>query len=193
MVFLGAYTASDNQDTIDVKLTIPKEAGNALNGAEAMIDWVFIAEVIEPTTPNPPTPPTPPGPGGGGGGPISPTKPELVKDDHFAYIVGYEGDRVRPTASITRAETATIFFRMLTDESRTKYWSTSCTFWDVPATAWYNNAISTLENCGIVDGYTDGSFMPDEPITRAEFAAMAVRFFNVKGDGTQYFDDVEGH
>jgi len=193
MVYLGAYTASDNQDTIDVKLTIPKEAGNALNGAEAMIDWVFIAEVIEPTTPNPPTPPTPPGPGGGGGGPIGPTKPELVKDDHFAYIVGYEGDRVRPTAPITRAETATIFFRMLTDESRTKYWSTSCTFWDVPATAWYNNAISTLENCGIVDGYTDGSFMPDEPITRAEFAAMAVRFFNVKGDGTQYFDDVEGH
>ncbi len=181
MIYLGAYTANSNQSTIDVTLNIPDTAGNALNGIEAMIDWVFIAEVIEP--------PTPPGPSG----PSGPSGPTLNTDDHYAYIVGYDGVRVRPTAEITRAEAVTIFFRMLTDESRSRYWKTNNIFTDVPGNAWYNNAISTLANAGIVDGYPDGTFMPDEPITRAEFAALAVRFFKVKNVNKDYFDDDEGH
>ena len=107
----------------------------------------------------------------------TPDEPELNTEDHYAYIVGYPDGTVRPEGNITRAEVATIFFRLLTDESRDAFWSQTNDYTDVPADAWYNNAVSTLTNAGILDGYEDGTFKPDGNITRAEFATIAVRFF----------------
>ena len=140
--------------------------------------------------------------GGGGGG----NKPSLNTEDHYGYIVGYPVDYetgeptddqarkpVKPQGKITRAEVATIFFRMLTDESRNEYWSQSNDFTDVAADAWYNNAISTMANAGILDGYEDGSFHPNGYITRAEFATIAVRFFDLSYQGEDLFPDIDGH
>ena len=105
----------------------------------------------------------------------------LNTEDHFAYIVGYEDGSVRPTANITRAEVATIFFRLLTDEARAEFWSSENDFTDVASDAWYNNAVSTLSGMGILGGYEDGSFRPNASITRAEFAKIAVSFFELAG------------
>ena len=140
--------------------------------------------------------------GGGGGG----NKPSLNTEDHYGYIVGYPVDYetgeptddqarkpVKPQGKITRAEVATIFFRMLTDESRNAYWSQSNSFTDVAEDAWYNNAISTMANAGILDGYEDGSFHPNGYITRAEFATIAVRFFDLTYQGEDLFPDIDGH
>ena len=120
-------------------------------------------------------------------------KPELNTEDHYAYIVGYEDGSVQPEGDITRAEVATIFFRLLTDESRDAFWSQTNDYTDVPADAWYNNAVSTLTNAGIIDGYEDGTFKPDGNITRAEFATIAVRFFEATYDGEDLFSDIAGH
>ncbi|MFR6022962.1 MAG: S-layer homology domain-containing protein [Oscillospiraceae bacterium] len=120
---------------------------------------------------------------GGGWNPpdIDDDKPEkpggLNTEDHVAYIIGYPDGEVKPEGNITRAEVATIFFRLLTDETRDEYWSKTNSYTDVPADSWFNNAISTLSNMGIIDGYADGSFRPDAPITRAEFTKIAVSFF----------------
>ena len=120
---------------------------------------------------------------GGGWNPpdIDDDKPEkpggLNTENHVAYIIGYPDGEVKPEGNITRAEVATIFFRLLTDETRDEYWSKTNSYTDVPADSWFNNAISTLSNMGIIDGYADGSFRPDAPITRAEFTKIAVSFF----------------
>ena len=115
----------------------------------------------------------------------------LNTEDHIAYIIGYEDGTVRPGANITRAEVATIFFRLLTDETRESYWSQSSGFTDVASGAWYNNAVSTLTRAGILDGYEDGSFRPNASITRAEFTKIAVSFFkHVGGASANPFSDV---
>ena len=125
--------------------------------------------------------------------PYTPPTPELNTKDHYAYIIGYPDGEVKPNGMITRAETVTIFFRMLTDESRDAIWSTSNSFSDVKASSWFNNAISTMENGGIITGYPDGSFRPNDNITRAEFAAMAIRFFKDAKVGPSKFSDTIGH
>ena len=116
--------------------------------------------------------------------------PVLNKEDHVAYIIGYQDDTVRPQNNITRAEVATIFFRLLTDDSRAYYWSQTNDFSDVEADAWYNNAVSTMADAGVITGYPDGTFRPDAPITRAEFAAIAARFSDVGYAGVCSFSDV---
>ena len=116
--------------------------------------------------------------------------------DHFAYIIGYSDDTVRPLNNITRAEVATIFFRLMTDEYRTSNWATTNDFSDVAAGNWFNNAISTCANAGALNGYSDGSFRPNANITRAEFAAIAARFLDKEqytDDGTGDFSDTAGH
>ncbi len=128
--------------------------------------------------------------GGGGGGHSRPT---LNTEDHYGYIIGYPDGTVQPGGSITRAEVATIFFRMLTDSSRTEFWSQTNSFSDVPSTAWFNNAVSTLTKAGIIAGYEDGTFQPNATITRAEFATIAVRFFEASYDGKDFFTDIDGH
>ncbi len=115
----------------------------------------------------------------------------LNTDDHFSYIIGYDNGSLRPEANITRGETATIFFRLLKNDIRSQYWSQTNSYSDVTEEMWYNNAISTLSNMGIINGCADGTFRPDESISRAEFAKIAVSFFDytvVAYEG--YFPDV---
>ena len=131
----------------------------------------------------------------------------LNTEDHFSYVVGYAEDYrtgeatdnedlwpVKPNNQITRAEVATIFYRLLEDEVRDEYDTTTNDFSDVTADSWYNQTVSTLARMGIVKGYEDGSFRPNAPITRAEFGAIATRFFAETGatyePGT--FTDVTG-
>ena len=123
---------------------------------------------------------------------ISLVIPALNKDDHVAYIIGYEDGTVRPNGRITRAEVATIFFRLLTDDTRQRNWSSENNFSDVSADKWYNNAVSTLCHMGVLGGYSDGTFRPNAPITRAEFAKIAVSFAQANGSAVyNYFTDVK--
>ena len=125
-------------------------------------------------TPVPPTPSTPDEP--------EVYRPNgLVLDEHFAYLIGNDDGLIRPEANITRAAVATIFFRLLTDETRESFWSDTNSYTDVAAGSWYNNAVSTLSAMGILGGYEDGSFRPNASITRAEFAKIAVSFFELEG------------
>ena len=113
-------------------------------------------------------------------------------DDHYSYLIGYSDGTVRPNGKITRAEVATIFFRLLDDDTRAKYWSSKNDFSDVSADKWYNNAVSTLCNMGVIGGYADGTFRPDAPISRAEFAKIAVSFTQNNGSAVyNYFTDVK--
>ena len=117
----------------------------------------------------------------------------LNGDDHYAYIVGYPDSTVRPQNGITRAEVATIFFRLLTDETRNANSTKTNSYSDVAAGAWYNHAVSTLSAMGIVKGDSHGKFNPNAPITRAEFAAIAARFDD-KADTTAVdFSDIASH
>ena len=102
----------------------------------------------------------------------------LNTTDHYAYIVGYEDGEVKPNNNITRAEVATIFFRLLTDDARAYYWSTDSGFSDVNPGDWYNTAVATMVQAGILNGYSDGTFKPNASITRAEFATIAARFLS---------------
>ena len=116
----------------------------------------------------------------------------LNTNDHYSYLIGYSDGTVRPNGKITRAEVATIFFRLLDDDTRAKYWSSKNDFSDVSADKWYNNAVSTLSNMGVIGGYADGTFRPDAPISRAEFAKIAVSFTQNNGSAMyNYFTDVK--
>ena len=129
--------------------------------------------------------------GGGGGGGSSGGSTSLNTDDHYSYIIGYKDGTLQPYGTITRGEVATIFFRMLTDETREKYWSQTNSYSDCDSDLWCNNAISTLTNMGIIDGYQDGLFRPYGKITRAQFAKIAVGFFETtKKEYKGYFTDV---
>lgn len=178
-VYLGAYTGSSSEKEIAVSLQIPVEAGNELQGLTAELGWVFTAEIIPYT----------------GGGDIEiPEEPvpkaALNTTDHYAYLIGRKDGKIHPEAEITRGEIAAIFFRMLTDESRDQYWSTSNSYTDIAPNLWCNNPISTLSRAGVLQGYSDGTFRPNASITRAEFAAIAVRFFQVAYDGPDQFSDI---
>ena len=133
-------------------------------------------------------------------------KPSLNTEDHYGYIIGYPVDYytglptedqtkkpVKPQGNITRAEVATIYFRMLTDESRNHFWSQDSGYPDVALADWFNNAIATLSNGGIISGYPDGTFDPNGYITRAEFAVIAARFFDMDYQGEDLFPDIDGH
>lgn len=116
----------------------------------------------------------------------------LNTKDHYSYLIGYSDGTVRPNGRITRAEVATIFFRLLTDDARQRNWSSENNFSDVSADKWYNNAVSTLCHMGVLGGYSDGTFRPNAPITRAEFAKIAVSFLQANGSAVySYFTDVK--
>ena len=149
-----------------------------------------------------------------GGGIITqpPVTPPVVDDDeeypddevplappvspyHHAYIIGYPDGTVRPNSNITRAEVATIFFRLLCDDYRVTIWSQTNPFPDVVLQDWFNNAISTLANADFLFGYPDGNFRPNQAMTRAEFSALLVRVVNGANGtvGDTSFTDVAGH
>ena len=122
------------------------------------------------------------------------TTPDLLNDsDHFAYVIGYMDGNVRPYGLISRAETTTIFFRLLKDSVRDGNLLTSNTYTDVPDDYWANTAISTMTGLGIVQGRSTTTFDPKAPITRAQFAAICARFDTGKSNGEQTFTDIKGH
>ncbi|MGM9671521.1 MAG: S-layer homology domain-containing protein [Oscillospiraceae bacterium] len=123
---------------------------------------------------------------------VTPDQPELNKESHMAYIRGYEDGTVRPEANITRAETAQIFYNLLTEDSREVFHATSCAFYDVPDGQWYTTCVATLAKAGILRGYEDGSFRPSAPITRAEMATIIARFAELK-ESKITFRDIQGH
>ena len=120
--------------------------------------------------------------------------PEMLNgEDHYAYLLGYEDGTVRPNGSISRAEVATVLFRLLKDDVRTQNLTKDNAYSDVPDTAWYAAAVSTLSKMGVISGYPDGTFRPNAPITRAEFAAMIARFDETAKSADPPFTDISGH
>ena len=121
--------------------------------------------------------------------------PGLNNTDHFAYIAGYSDGTVRPTKDITRAEVATIFLRLMTEDFRIANWSTSHSFNDAGASEWYNIALAVSAKADILRGYSDGSVKPNAAITRAEFATIAARFLgeNATDEGVGDFSDTGSH
>lgn len=113
--------------------------------------------------------------------------------EHFAYINGYADNTVRPLVNITRAEVAVIFYRLLKADIREANHTSENGFTDVAAGAWYNDAVSTMAALGVLKGYEDGTFRPNAPITRAEFAAIAARFDTETVSGDAEFADLAGH
>jgi len=109
-------------------------------------------------------------------------------------MIGFREDgTIRPSSSITRAAVATIFFRLVTDEFRAQVWSTENDFTDVHQGQWFNNAVSTMANANIISGMPDGSFQPNRPITRGEFAVLVSRFFEFNYVDKPMFSDVATH
>ena len=177
-VFLGKLEGRDALN-LDVTFNLPLEAGNDLQNKVGTVDWVFTAEYIPaPIIIIPPE---------------NPPIPELEKGEHYAYIIGRDDGLVHPEDQITRAEVATIFFRLLTEDSRDYFWTQTNPYSDVAETDWFNNAVSTLSNAGVINGRPGNVFDPTAPITRAEFAAIAVRFFGGEYDGADQFSDIAGH
>lgn len=120
--------------------------------------------------------------------------PEMLNgEDHYAYLLGYEDGTVRPNGSISRAEVATVLFRLLKDDVRAQNLTKDNAYSDVSGTAWYAAAVSTLSKMGVISGYPDGTFRPNAPITRAEFAAMIARFDETAKSADTPFTDISGH
>ena len=120
--------------------------------------------------------------------------PDMLNgDDHYAYVVGYSDGTVRPNANISRAEVATIFFRLLKEEVRDGNLTTENTFADVTDGQWHNKAISTMAKLGAVKGRNAEAFDPDAPITRAEFATICARFDKTQISTGSNFTDISGH
>jgi hypothetical protein len=121
------------------------------------------------------------------------TDATLDKINHMAYIGGYEDGTIKPNNSITREEVAAIFYRLLSDDSKTKYQSSASSFADVESSRWSVEAIASLSRAGVIRGYEDGSFRPQNNITRAEFATIAARFDTTVYSGSNLFSDISGH
>ncbi|MBQ1947389.1 MAG: S-layer homology domain-containing protein, partial [Clostridia bacterium] len=131
---------------------------------------------------------------GGGGGSYKPVDPVLNKEQHGRYILGYPDSTMQPNRNITREEVAVIFYRLLTESAKQSYYSTDVSMLsDVAADSWSAVQIGTLVKLGIIVGYEDGTFRPHDPITRAEFAAIACRFDNLTNAPDSGFADVQGH
>ncbi|MGN0149676.1 MAG: S-layer homology domain-containing protein [Clostridia bacterium] len=123
-----------------------------------------------------------------------PTKmPELNKTEHYAYVLGYPEGLIKPESNISRQEVATIFFRLLTDDTRDIFYAKSNKFEDVTSDMWSNIAISTMTQARIITGYDEKSFKPANNITRAEFATIAAKFDSGTYLGPNKFNDIDGH
>ena len=212
----ATYTFTGSQTTVN---SSPNYFSYQLNGNTNPANYSISLAYGTLTVNNRPTTPTTPpsGGGGGGGGTYRPSTggggggtgggtvniddpdvplaggSELNREDHFAYISGYPDGTVQPTNNITREEVAAIFYRLLTDTSRTIYETDVNDFSDVDSGRWSNRAISTLVNAGILSGYPDGTFRPGQSITRAEFATIAAQFEVVTADVENPFSDTTGH
>jgi len=112
---------------------------------------------------------------------------------HYAYIIGFSDGTVRPGALLTRAQAATIFFRIMGDNDRTVYWAQDNPFSDVGINQWFNNAVSTVTNAGLITGMPGGTFEPNRPITRAQLAVIVARHSGIYDNTAPLFIDIAGH
>ena len=165
-VFIAEVGPKTDPVDLDVTIDVDPAMGNAFQEAAAHIKFVFSAEDNE----------LPP--------------PPLERDNHDSYIAGYPDGTVAPNRPITRAEVAAIFYRILRDDGREEIWTTKCSYSDVPAQSWYTSQVATLTNGGILAGYKDGTFRPQQYITRAEFATIAALFFHAPEVEDDAFTDI---
>lgn len=183
---LSAKRAASQTLDYEIEVYLDTSVGNEYQKKQLMADFVWWVEGEDGGEHTPVTP--------GGDKTEGTVLPELDKGGHYAYIIGQPDGLVHPEADITRAETATIFFRLLTEDSRAHFWCQSNPYYDVEIDAWYNNAVSTLTNAGILNGRPGNLFAPTDSITRAEFAAIAARFFEVEVEiERDYFSDIADH
>ena len=182
--FDGWYSAGGTQ--LSTELTfVPKKADGAV--WQGTTYYARFSAQRRPSTPSTPAKPDETKPT------LAPIPEMLNGEDHYAYLLGYEDGTVRPNGSISRAEVATVLFRLLKDDVRTQNLTKDNAYSDVSDTAWYAAAVSTLSKMGVISGYPDGTFRPNAPITRAEFAAMIARFDETAKSADTPFTDISGH
>ena len=182
--FDGWYSADGTLLSTDLKFVPTRADGAVWQGTTYYARFSAKRSPSTPSTPAKPdeTKPT-----------LAPIPEMLNGEDHYAYLLGYEDGTVRPNGSISRAEVATVLFRLLKDDVRTQNLTKDNAYSDVSDTAWYSTAVSTLSKMGVISGYPDGTFRPNAPITRAEFAAMIARFDETAEAGDTPFTDISGH
>jgi len=118
---------------------------------------------------------------------------DVFTQEHDAYMIGYPDGLIKPKQYVTRAEVVTVFFRLMTDETRAKYKTDEIAYTDFTSANWYFRAVTTLTNMGIVNGYKDATFRANQPITRAELAKISTRFIWEYSTKIVTFSDIEGH
>lgn len=182
--FDGWYSADGTLLSTELKFVPTRVDGTVWQGTTY---YAHFSAKRSPSTPSTPAKP----------GETKPTLapiPEMLNgEDHYAYLLGYEDGTVRPNGSISRAEVATVLFRLLKDDVRMQNLTKDNAYSDVSDTAWYAAAVSTLSKMGVISGYPDGTFRPNAPITRAEFAAMIARFDETAKSADTPFTDISGH
>lgn len=182
--FDGWYSADGTLLSTDLKFVPTREAGAVWQGTTY---YAHFSAKRSPSTPSTPAKPDETKPT------LAPIPEMLNGEDHYAYLLGYEDGTVRPNGSISRAEVATVLFRLLKDDVRMQNLTKDNAYSDVSDTAWYSAAVSTLSKMGVISGYPDGTFRPNAPITRAEFAAMIARFDETAKSADTPFTDISGH
>lgn len=182
--FDGWYSADGTLLSKELTFVPTKEDGAVWQGTTY---YAHFSAKRSPSTPSTPAKPDETKPT------LAPIPEMLNGEDHYAYLLGYEDGTVRPNGSISRAEVATVLFRLLKDDVRTQNLTKDNAYSDVPDTAWYSTAVSTLSKMGVISGYPDGTFRPNAPITRAEFAAMIARFDETAKSADTPFTDISGH
>ena len=182
--FDGWYSADGTLLSTDLKFVPTREAGAVWQGTTY---YAHFSAKRSPSTPSTPAKPDETKPT------LAPIPEMLNGEDHYAYLLGYEDGSVRPNGSISRAEVATVLFRLLKDDVRMQNLTKDNAYSDVSDTAWYAAAVSTLSKMGVISGYPDGTFRPNAPITRAEFAAMIARFDETAKSADTPFTDISGH
>lgn len=182
--FDGWYSADGTLLSKELTFVPTKGAGTVWQGTTY---YAHFSAKRSPSTPSTPAKPDETKPT------LAPIPEMLNGEDHYAYLLGYEDGTVRPNGSISRAEVATVLFRLLKDDVRMQNLTKDNAYSDVPDTAWYAAAVSTLSKMGVISGYPDGTFRPNAPITRAEFAAMIARFDETAKSADTPFTDISGH
>lgn len=182
--FDGWYSADGTLLSTDLAF-VPKKADGAV--WQGTTYYARFSAQRRPSTPSTPAKPDETKPT------LAPIPEMLNGEDHYAYLLGYEDGTVRPNGSISRAEVATVLFRLLKDDVRAQNLTKDNAYSDVSGTAWYAAAVSTLSKMGVISGYPDGTFRPNAPITRAEFAAMIARFDETAKSADTPFTDISGH
>lgn len=182
--FDGWYSADGTLLSTELKFVPTRVDGTVWQGTTY---YAHFSAKRSPSTPSTPAKPDETKPT------LAPIPEMLNGEDHYAYLLGYEDGTVRPNGSISRAEVATVLFRLLKDDVRMQNLTKDNAYSDVSDTAWYAAAVSTLSKMGVISGYPDGTFRPNAPITRAEFAAMIARFDETAKSADTPFTDISGH